>query len=60
MTLSITAAAKASDNLGLHIGHRTNDAPRIQLVFVAHNKFDSLEYRSQSQRTNLSGRGAGF
>jgi hypothetical protein len=51
MTLGITAAAKASDNSHLDIGHGTDDAPRIQLVSVRHNEFDSFGYGSQSQRS---------
>jgi hypothetical protein len=60
MTFSVNSAAKASNDSHLDIGHGTDNAPRIQLVFVGHNKFDSLEYWSQSQRGNLQGRGAGF
>ena len=44
MTFSITAAAKASNNSHLHIGDGTDDAPRIQLVFIAHK--DSLRSRN--------------
>jgi hypothetical protein len=36
MTLSITAAAKASDNSHLYIGDGADNAPRIQLVFIGH------------------------
>ena len=43
MTFSITATAKASNDSHLDIGDGTDDAPRIQLVFVRHNKFDSID-----------------
>jgi len=38
--LSVNSTAKASDDSHLYVGHGTDDAPRIQLVFVAHK--DSL------------------
>jgi hypothetical protein len=39
MTLRVNSTAKASDDSHLDIGHRTDDAPRIQLVFVGHGVF---------------------
>ncbi len=39
MSLRVNSTAKASDNSHLYIGEGTDDAPRIQLVFVAHGVF---------------------
>jgi hypothetical protein len=44
MFLSVNSTAKAPDDSHLYIRERTDDAPRIQLVFVAHK--DSLRSRN--------------
>ena len=43
MSLCVNSSAKASDNSHLDSRHGTDDAPRIQLVFVGHK--DSLRER---------------
>ncbi len=39
MTLCVNSKAKASDDSHLDVGDGTDNAPRIQLVFVAHKDF---------------------
>lgn len=36
MSFSVTSAAKASDNAGVHIGQGVDNAPGEKLLFVAH------------------------
>jgi len=44
MSLRVNSTAKASNDSHLDIGHGTDDAPRIQLVFIAHK--DSVRSRN--------------
>ncbi len=39
MPLCVNSAAKTSDNLGVHIGEGTDDAPRIEPFKVSHGVF---------------------
>jgi hypothetical protein len=48
MTLSVNSAAKASDDSHLDIGHGTDDAPRIQFVFVAHKDSVRSHFRDHA------------
>jgi len=36
VSLGVTSAAKASDDAGVHIGQRVDNAPGEKLLFIAH------------------------